>query len=55
MPNVYVDLLTFVQGHSDFDSFPSSPLELLGQLKPNFIWSLYRLEEQTSFQTDGVT
>ena len=47
-------LLTFVQAHSDLDSFTSS-LELLGKLKQNFIWSLHRLEEQRFFQAVGVT
>ena len=33
--------------HSDFYSFIYS-LKLLGQLKPNFIWSLHRSGEQNS-------
>ena len=47
-------LLTFVQGHSDFDSF-TSPLELLGQLKQIFIRSLHGFEEQSlgSHDQDG--
>ena len=55
MPEVKVILLSFVHGHTGFEGFISSPLELLGQLKANFIWSLHRLEEQRCFQTVGVT
>ena len=55
VPEVKVILLTFVQAHSDLDSFTSSPLGLLGQLKQNFIWRLHRLEEQRFFHTIGVT